>query len=185
MKAVFVLPTLTPFYLFIYCFWPSLKVKYNGFQPSLEVEYDGGIIWTTSSKLLLDVDFDMDLILVQTLKPYAKPDERKRLLLKQRDELIDGHGSFKERILNRNGSSWSTLFQQVVVMKFLHLKIYLYLEIVDLPNCNDDATDVDGQRKENEMENVRMNRNDNDATDVDGQGKENEMENIWIDENEI
>ncbi|PKC56902.1 hypothetical protein RhiirA1_541880 [Rhizophagus irregularis] len=46
---------------------------------------------TTSSKLLLDVDFDMDLILVQTLKPYAKPDERKGLLLKQRDELIDGH----------------------------------------------------------------------------------------------
>ncbi|PKB94385.1 hypothetical protein RhiirA5_438909 [Rhizophagus irregularis] len=47
----------------------------NSFQPSLKVEYDGGIIWTTSSKLLLDVDFDMDLILVQTLKPYAKPDE--------------------------------------------------------------------------------------------------------------
>uniref|UniRef100_U9TA98 Uncharacterized protein n=1 Tax=Rhizophagus irregularis (strain DAOM 181602 / DAOM 197198 / MUCL 43194) TaxID=747089 RepID=U9TA98_RHIID len=45
----------------------------------------------------------MDLILVQTLKPYVKPDERKGLLLKQRDELIDGHGSFKERILNRNG----------------------------------------------------------------------------------
>ena len=46
---------------------------------------------------------------------------------------------------------------------------------------NDDATDIDGQVKKTDMENVEMNDN---ATDINGPAKKTEMENVWIDESD-
>ncbi|CAG8764170.1 20501_t:CDS:2, partial [Rhizophagus irregularis] len=87
----------------------------------------------------------------------------------------------KVEVLSIGNSSSACVTNLICV--YANLKIYLYLEIVDLPNCNDDVTDVDRQRKENEMENVGMNHND-DVTDIDRQGKENEMENIGMNRND-
>ncbi|RGB29137.1 hypothetical protein C1646_766939 [Rhizophagus diaphanus] len=53
------------------------------------------------------------------------------------------------------------------------------LRNVDLLNRNDDATDIDGREKKNEIENIGMNHND-DATNVDG----NEMENVGMNHND-